>query len=117
MIHFELQIANVFNNISSHPCDHHSFRKFRVLIVLGCDIIMTDLPGDTPYFDQSYMFSVAFLYKHLFKYLYNFQDNQILITNNSDDQFRTYSTQSFQYSPPREGFYSKNSTNSTLNDD
>ena len=89
------QIKIAFQGSSPSPQSQPNINNYRVLIVLGCDIKQVSLPEGITGFGNSFVFSVAFMYKHLFKYLYHFQDDQILITNLSDDLFLVPSQQGF----------------------
>ena len=114
------QIKIAFQGSSPSPQSQPNVNNYRVLIVLGCDIKQVSLPNGITGFGNSFVFSVAFMYKHLFKYLYHFQDDQILITNIADDLFLVPLQQGlkkYKRSPTREGFYSKDSTDTTSNED
>ena len=106
-------LQSAFAQINEKKIQDSNVRNFRVLIILGCNVSLFQLPFEVPLFLDSGIFSVAFLYKHLFKYLYNFTDDQILITNIGPGVFQTYSKEKIEISPKRTGYYRPNSDNET----
>ena len=110
------QIETCFTQVALPNNNYPDVSKYRVLIILGCPIIKEDLFKITHFFGDSFVFSIAFLYKHLFKYVYNFQEDQILITSICDSEFRTKLGRNFKNSPKRAGFYSKKICDLSSND-
>ena len=100
-----------FQEIESKRELSTSVKQYRVLIILGDDITSCNITPSLLYYQNSSTVSVAFLYKHLFKYLYGFDDKQILITNISSKFFMsTNSDSTFEQSPKRTRYYDPTET-------
>ena len=104
-------LNTTFREIDSKRKGDPLVNQYRVLIILGDDIMRYNITPSILYFQNSSTVSVAFLYKHLFKYLYRFDDKQILITNISSNFFTSTNSEStFEQSPKRTGYYDPTDT-------
>ena len=104
-------LNTTFQEIDSKRKGSPLVKQYRVLIILGDDITNCKITSSVLYYGNSSTLSVAFLYKHLFKYIYGFDNEQILITNISSNCFKsTKSGTTFKQSPKRTGYYEPSDT-------
>ena len=112
-------LKKLFAENNKPKIENSNVGNFRVIIILGCNVSYIPIPYEISFFIDSGLFSIAFLYKHLFKYLYGFTDEQILITNICPGFGQTNSDKQMEISPKRTGYYKPNhdiqTTNNTKN--